>query len=106
MKAIYKGPPGGYDRRRTSSTPCSLWVWGRDSSRGTARPTRHRSGTPVRPKGGRAGKSLLKGRQRDGVPHALDDAPGGGILPTESSRGDQKKIESTRYAHRLRAVRL
>ena len=31
------------------------------------------------PKRGNAGKSLLKGRKRDGVPHALDDAPGGGI---------------------------
>jgi hypothetical protein len=30
-------------------------------------------------KKGQAGKSSLKGRKRDGVPHALDDAPGGGI---------------------------
>lgn len=30
-------------------------------------------------KRGNANKSLLKGRKRDGVPHALDDAPGGGI---------------------------
>jgi hypothetical protein len=31
------------------------------------------------PKRGNADKSSLKGRKRDGVPHALDDTPGGGI---------------------------
>ena len=30
-------------------------------------------------KKGQANRSSLKGRKRDGVPHALDDAPGGGI---------------------------
>ncbi|BDE05345.1 hypothetical protein WPS_06210 [Vulcanimicrobium alpinum] len=81
--ALYIGPLGGYYVRRTSRTPVRISPGVVQSVRGRRAQRAIAAERPFGPRGDRAGKSLLIGRRRDGVPHTPDDTPGGGILPTE-----------------------